>query len=293
MQPRLQNTIAKPVEFRGRGLFHGFDVKANVLPAAADTGIVFRRTDLVGSPDIPACCESITTVPRRTVLASADGVQVETVEHLMAALAGLQIDNCVVEIDAVEVPAYDGSCLDFCHGLLDAGLQQLDQPIAQLSIEERSEVKGDGSRQSLVIRPYIQRCAAFTYHLDYGIRSTIAAQVFSFELSTEAFVQQIAPARTFILESEIKALQSMGYGKHLTAKDIVVVGPKGVIDNELRWANEGVRHKILDCIGDLALSGLSFNGHITAFRSGHHLNHKMAKELVAMKTSAERFSRAA
>lgn len=293
MQPRLQNTIAKPVEFQGRGLFHGFDAHVTLLPAGPDTGIVFRRTDLVGSPDIPARCEFVTTVPRRTVLASAKGVQVETVEHLMAALSGLQVDNCIVEIDAVEVPAYDGSCLDFCNGVLESGIEQLDSPVNHFRIDRISEIRSGDGKQSLCARPYIHRCAAFTYHLDYGIRSDVAAQALSFELSPEEFVEQIAPARTFVLESEIRALQSMGYGRHLTAKDIVVIGPEGVIDNNLRWTNEGVRHKILDCIGDLALSGLSFSGHITAFRSGHHLNHEMARELVVMKETAGRASRAA
>ena len=292
MQPRLQNTIAKPVEFRGRGLFHGHDANVRLLPADVDTGVVFRRVDLADSPIIPARCEFVATVPRRTVLASAEGVQVETVEHLMSALTGLQVDNCIVEIDAIEVPAYDGSCLDFCRGILEAGIEELDSSIHCFSINRISEVRTGDGKQSLCARPYIHSCAAFTYHLDYGIRSDVAAQVLSFELCPEEFVKQIAPARTFVLESEIRALQSMGYGRHLTTKDIVI-GPNGVIDNELRWPNEGVRHKILDCIGDLALSGFAFFGHVTAFRSGHHLNHEMARELVVMKETAERASRAA
>jgi len=276
---RLQATITKPVQFTGRGLFHGLDVTATLIPAGAGVGVVFRRVDLDGESDIPATCSYVTTVPRRTVLASSKAATVETVEHLLAALAGLGVDNCIVEINAPEVPAFDGSCRDFCDGILKAGIQKLDDPVDCLNVNEVVTVRTADGRQSLTLRPYLYPCLAVTYHLDYGLNSAIASQVFSAEITPEYFYSDIAAARTFILESEIKALKSMGYGRHLTAKDIVVVGDSGVIDNQLRWANEGVRHKILDCIGDLSLSGKVLSGHVTAYRSGHHLNHELARKL--------------
>lgn len=293
MKPRFQNTIAKPVEFQGRGLFHGIDAKVTLRPADAGTGIVFKRIDLADCPDIPALCEFVATVPRRTVLVNGEGNSVETVEHLMAALAGLQVDNCIVEIDAPEVPAYDGSCVDFCRGILESGLQSLDQTAQVVNTDRKTTVKSSDGKQTLTLRPYVHSCPAFTYHLDYGARSMVSAQEFSIEITPESFFNEIAAARTFVLESEIKALQSMGYGTHLTAKDIVIVGNNGVVDNELRWQNEGVRHKILDCIGDLALSGRAFCGHVTACRSGHHLNHKLAAELTSMKLHSGLLVRAA
>lgn len=277
--PRPQQTISTPVSFSGRGLFHGIEVDIRLLPADADTGIVFRRIDLTDVPDIPAHWKYVQTVPRRTVIGVSEEVRVETIEHLMAALAGLQIDNCIVEINAPEVPAYDSSCRDFCDGILTAGVTQLDSPIRLNHIDRVLSVQSVNRQQSVVMRPYIRNCAAFTYHLDYGVRSPVEAQHYSVEITQETFLNEIAAARTFVLESEVKALQGMGYGRHLTAKDIVVVGDQGVIDNELRWQNEGARHKILDCIGDLALSQTPFFGHVTACRSGHHLNHQLAVQL--------------
>lgn len=282
MMPRPQNTIARTVEFRGRGLFHGIEAAVTIRPAADNTGIVFRRTDKSETPDIPALHQNVTRVPRRTVLEVVSGVQVETVEHIMSALAGLHVDNALIEIDAPEFPASDGSCIEFCHRILDAGLQPLTAPVNMTRVTQSMQVETPDGRQSLTIRPYIQNVAAFTYHLNYGVRSAIPPQAMSIEITPETFLKEIAAARTFVLESEIQALQSMGYGKHLTAADLVVVGPNGVIDNELRWQNEGVRHKILDCIGDLALSGRSFCGHVTACRSGHHLNHVLAARLHEM-----------
>ena len=276
---RLQTTLCKPVQFTGRGLFHGIDVTATLLPADAGTGVVFRRVDLVGEPDIPALCNYVATVPRRTVLAASKSATVETVEHLMAALAGLGVDNCLIEINAPEVPAFDGSCRDFCDGILEAGIQQLDVESDFLHVDHVVNVRTSDGRQSLTMRPYLHSCLAITYHLDYGLNSGVASQVFSAEITPEYFYQEISAARTFVLESEIKALQSMGFGRHLTAKDIVVIGDDGVLDNELRWSNEGVRHKILDCVGDLALSGKILAGLVTAYRSGHHLNHELAGKL--------------
>ena len=265
------------MEFHGRGLFHGYEVTARLVPAKADTGVVFRRTDLTEAPDIPARCEYLAKEPRRTVLESAVGVRVETVEHLMSALTAMQVDNCLVEINAPEVPSFDGSSLVFCDGILDAGLESQEPAAAYFAVDNVQSVQSSDRKQSLVARPYLFRCAAITYHLDYGRGSILPPQCLSVEITPEFFYENIAAARTFVLEQEIGALRQLGYGRHLTAKDIVVVGPHGIIDNQLRWPDEGVRHKILDCLGDLALCGRPFMGHVTACRSGHHLNHELAR----------------
>lgn len=285
---RPQQTLAKPVVFRGLSLFHGYHVTATVQPAAENRGIVFRRVDLNNVPDIPATVEFLAHVPRRTALASCKEAVVETVEHLMAALAGLQIDNCLVEVNAPELPSYDGSCRDFCDGFLEAGLVRQSAFAAVLPIRSAFSVRTSDGRQSLQIRPYAQPCAAITYQLHYGGRAAISAQMFSAELSPEFFYQEISAARTFVLESEIAALRKMGYGRHLTSKDIVVVSEDGSSENEFRWPDEAARHKLLDCVGDLALSGTAFFGHVTACRSGHHLNHELARRLSALKADAEK-----
>ncbi|MCA9082523.1 MAG: UDP-3-O-[3-hydroxymyristoyl] N-acetylglucosamine deacetylase [Planctomycetaceae bacterium] len=273
---RKQNTIRREACLTGVSLFHGFESRVRLLPAGAGHGIVFRRVDVREKPEMPARCHYLAKEPRRTVLQSVTGVRVETVEHLMAALAGLQVDNCIVEIDAPEVPSFDGSSRAFCDAILEAGIEAQDADCPMHCVSEVLAVQSSDRRQSLVARPYIFRCLSVTYHLDYGRRAVLPPQSLSVEISPEYFYEHLAAARTFVLESEIKALRQMGFGKHLTTKDIVVVGENGILDNQLRWSDEGVRHKILDCVGDLALCGRQICGHITACRSGHHLNHELA-----------------
>lgn len=279
----MQQTLARPALLSGVSLFHGFPSTVRLLPADSGTGIQFRRCDLSAPVDLPATCEFLTREPRRTVL-ERQGQRVETVEHLMAALAGLSIDNCVVEVDAPELPAFDGSCRPFCDAILDAGLQPQDQQAAVVRVGGVHQCQSRDRRQSLLLRPYLHSCRAITYHFDYGDQQLVLPQQYSVEISPQVFYEQISAARTFVLESEIAALKKMKYGLHLTAKDLLVFGRNGPIDNRLRWPDECVRHKILDCVGDLALSGTDFHGHITATRSGHHLNHEMAKVLSMMKT---------
>ena len=280
---RRQNTIAERVEFCGRGMFHGVEARVALLPAPADTGIVFRRTDLPGSPLIRASCDFIAKEPRRTVLTAAKGVCIETVEHLLAAMAGLQVDNCIVEINAPEVPGFDGSCRPFCDEILAVGTVSQGADVSSVVVSGIHTVQSSDRAQTLILRPYLYPCLAMTYHLDYGRNNPLPPQTMSAEISPEFFYSEISGARTFVLESEISMLRQMGYGKHLTARDLVVVGSDGIQDNSLRWPDEPVRHKILDCVGDLALAGASVCGHMTAYRSGHHLNHELARAITSLK----------
>jgi len=279
---RKQRTVAGPVRFHGRSLFHGYVVNATILPADSDTGIIFRRTDLVDVPDIPATTQYIAHVPRRTALAASKLATVETIEHLMAAMAGLHVDNCLIEIDAPEVPSYDGSCRDFCDGILEVGTTELDANARTVVIETTTTINSADGSQSLKLWPSSPDVGSVTYELSYGLDAPIADQEHTAILTPDHFYEHISNARTFVMESEISALQQMGYGKHLTAKDIVVVGESGIVDNELRYPDEAARHKVLDCIGDLALSGVHFAGHVKASRSGHHLNHELARVLSSL-----------
>ncbi|MEZ6126685.1 MAG: UDP-3-O-acyl-N-acetylglucosamine deacetylase [Planctomycetaceae bacterium] len=289
----VQKSLQTAAVFRGLSLFHGYDVTARCLPAEPDTGIVFRRTDLVGSDDIPAHVRNVARVPRRTAIQSSPNVIVETIEHLMAALAGLQIDNCVVEIDGPEVPSYDGSCRTFCDGLLQAGITEQGVPATCVRIGGNVSVSTSDGGQLLSLRPQLKSVMTVTYELDYGVDSPIQSQTVTADITPEAFYEQISAARTFVLEREITALKQMGYGRHLTAKDLVVVGDHGIIDNELRWPDEAARHKLLDCVGDLALCGVRFTGHVTASRSGHHLNHDLARTISSIESGQSTASRAA
>ncbi len=278
---RLQQTLAGPINLEGPGLFHGISARLRLLPADANHGIVFRRTDLPQTPRIPARHEFVLNAPRRTVLGHQSTPLVETIEHLMAALAGLQIDNCLVELDAPEVPSFDASSRIFCDAILETGIQKLSPPIASFDAATTLVEQGSGG-QSLVMRPYVKPLLAVTWHLDYGARAPIPAQVYSAEITPEIFVREIAAARTFVLESEITALKSLGYGKHLTDSDLLVCSADGTWNNRLRWQDECVRHKLLDCIGDLALSGYPLRGHVAAVRSGHKLNHQMAASIAEL-----------
>ena len=275
-----QQTLSRPALIAGQGLFHGVDVKVRLHPAEPGTGIVFSRVDMKNRPEVAAHVDNVRSAARRTVLASRSGAVVETVEHLMAALAGLQVDNCLVEIDAIEVPAVDGSSMPFCEAILAAGLIQQSPTRSLLSVEHSQGVNDRAGEQWIEVIPAHDGNATVDYRLDYGPEAVISSQSFSVELTPEAFLRDIAAARTFILQDEVAALQQMGFGRHLTSRDLVVFDADGsVIDNKLRWPDEPVRHKILDCIGDLALSGRIYVGRVVARRSGHKLNHVMAKTL--------------
>ena len=275
---RMQRTIARPAEVSGFGFFGGLDVTLRFLPAGADHGIAFQRVDLTGTPPVAAVIDNAIDLPRRTAI-EADGIRVEMIEHVMAALAGLQIDNCLVRLDTPEPPGSDGSCREFCEALLDAGLVEQDQPARVLAVRHAVTRTSADVQSDIRSRPHARRVEAITYQLDYGTRSPIKPQSLSFELDAAAFVNEIAFARTFVLDDEVASLRRMGFGRRVTSGDILVFNRDGVIDNQMRVPDECVRHKILDCIGDLALLGHRVDGHFTAWRSGHRLNREMVREL--------------
>ncbi len=271
----VQCTLAGVVKLSGAGLFHGVNANVQLLPGSENSGVIFRRTDLSGRPEVLATVENVASAARRTVLA-ANGAKVETVEHLMAALCGLAIDNCVVEIDGPEVPAMDGSCLPFCEAILETGIDKQSAMRRLCRIREAHAAAGDGGER-IEVTPLHQPVSSICYQLDYGTHSPVPVCSFTVSLTPDEFMQEIAGARTFIQEDEIELLRRMGFGRHLTSRDIVVFNNDGTItDNELRWPDEPVRHKILDCIGDLALCGSPFVAQVIAKKTGHRLNHVMA-----------------
>ena len=278
MIQRCQRTLIRPAEYRGFGFLTGADITMSCLPADENYGIRFQRMDLTGTEPIPARLENVVPRQRRTAI-SRGGATVELIEHTMAALAGLQIDNCLVQLDAPEPPGADGSCLPFVQTLLDAGIveQFARREILVIRHDSRTQSPADGSEIS--VGPVFRRTLVVSYELDYGPRSPIKPQLLTFEFSPETFVANIAFARTFILQSEVAALQAKGYGSRVTEKDLLIFGPSGVIGNELRTADECARHKILDCIGDFALLGCDVHGHFRAYRSGHNLNHAICQQV--------------
>lgn len=279
MPHRMQRTLARPAVYRGFGFLTGAEITLTCRPADEDAGIAFQRLDLPGTAPIPASLEFVVPRQRRTAI-SAGGATVEMIEHVMAALAGLQIDNCLVQLDAPEPPGADGSSLPFVQALLEAGVVEQSAPRDVLVIDSESRVSGEqGESGEISAGPVPRRTLVITYELDYGPRSPIRPQQHTFEFSPELFVTNLAFARTFLLEAEAQALKAQGYGARVTERDLLIFGPHGPIGNELRAVDECVRHKILDCVGDFALLGCDVHGHFRAFRSGHALNHAICRRV--------------
>jgi UDP-3-O-acyl N-acetylglucosamine deacetylase len=275
---RKQQTIARPAEVRGFGLFHGADVTVRFHPAEPDTGVVFRRADLPGRPGIPARLEQVVPSQHRTAIRCGDA-SVETIEHVMAALAGLQVDNAIVEIDAGECPNCDGSSRRFVEALCAAGIVQQDRMRGALRVEQPFVVRCEDGLLA-VFPPSQSGGLTVSYDLDYGPGSPIPAQSFCVALSPDSFREEIAASRTFLPESEAMALRAAGIGIRTTAADLLVFGREGVVGNSLRCSNECARHKVLDLIGDLALLGADLHGFVIATRSGHRANAELGRLLL-------------
>lgn len=274
---RKQQTIAREAGVRGIGFVTEADVSLRFKPAGPDTGIVFRRVDLPGTPDVPAQVGHVVPRHRRTTLQRGTAI-IEMVEHVMAALAGLRVDNCVIEVDAAETPGCDGSSHAFVEALAEAGLVEQDRPRAALVIDRPITVRE--GQAVLTAYPGMADGLVLSYNLDFGPRSPIGRQSRFIELTPEDFRVEIAGSRTFLLEPEALALRDSGLGNRLSESDLLVFGPDGPINNTLRFPDECVRHKLLDMIGDLALAGRDLVGHVVAHRSGHQLNAQLVREVL-------------
>jgi UDP-3-O-[3-hydroxymyristoyl] N-acetylglucosamine deacetylase/3-hydroxyacyl-[acyl-carrier-protein] dehydratase len=280
---RSQRTIARAAEVRGFGFFEGADVTLRFVPADPDTGVVFVRTDLPGRPAVPARVDTVVPSNRRTTIRQGTAT-VTLIEHVMAALAGLTIDNCIVEIDAPECPGCDGSSRAFVEALDQAGIIEQDRQRLALVLEKSvAVVEGDAV---LAAHPGTPGGLTLSYHLDYGRQSPISAQSFSVSLSPQSFREELAHSRTFLLETETAGLRAAGIGTRATAADLLIFGADGVIGNQLRYPDECVRHKVLDLVGDLALLGVDLQGFVAAHRSGHQTNHALSRRLLAQMNTA-------
>lgn len=276
--PRRQRTLERAVEMSGIGFFTNADVTISFHPQAEGMGISFQRTDLKSTGPVQARIENVIRKERRTAI-SQNGVTVELIEHVMAALAGLQIDNCLVRLNAPEPPGCDGSSLDFVQCLLDGGIVEQNAYRDLIVVTQPQAIVTENDSVALSASPISRHGLVITYELDYGPRSPIKPQSFSLEVTPETFITLVAFARTFVAEEEVKYLQSQGYGQRVTEKDLLIFGPDGPIGNALRTRDECVRHKILDCIGDFALIGCDLHGHFRAFRTGHHHNHQIIERI--------------
>ncbi len=283
-----RRTVAGPARVRGAGLFSGAPAEVVIHP---DThGIVFRRTDLPGSPTIPANPAAIVDDPRRfglplpvparstTLTAGPGGPVVLTVEHILSALFGLGITDARVDLDGPEIPIGDGSAGAFVDALVAAGTSEIgpgNQPI----VPAESVTVGDERVGTVTAAPRARPGCSFRYELDYGPGAPIPAQAAQWSPGDD-YAAAVAPARTFCLAAEAEAMRAAGLFSKLTPRDMLVIGPSGPIENAYRFPDEPARHKLLDLIGDLALAGGPIQADFVARRSGHALNHALCRALV-------------
>lgn len=291
IQDRCQQTIAAPVEVQGVGYITGKNVRLRFRPAPASTGVVFVRTDLGPHACIPARLDNVTGTARRTTLGQAP-VQVGLVEHVLAALSGLRIDNCYVELDAPEPPGLDGSARPFVQALLQAGATIQTDRRAICTVARPVTLHAKDA--TITLHPTDKYEMRVSYLLDYGPESPIPWQMCTQTITPGSFAAQVAPCRTFVTEEEAMMLRSQGLGPRTTVSDLLVFGRRGPIGNQTRFGNEPARHKILDILGDLALLGCDLIGHIVAYRTGHPHNVQLAQLLsLQMQTVLPRQRRAA
>jgi UDP-3-O-acyl N-acetylglucosamine deacetylase len=273
---RHQRTIARPAIVEGIGYLTGQDVRLRFRPAPASTGVVFVRTDLGPGACVPACVDQVTGTNRRTTLGHPP-VSIGLVEHVMAALSGLHIDNCFVELNAPEPPGLDGSADAFVRALTQAGIVMQSERRGIWAVDRPIVVSSQGA--TLALHPATQPGLRISYLLNYGLTSPIAQQIHTMDFTPGSFARGIARCRTFLLEEEAIALLKQGLGKRTQISDLLVFGRRGPIDNRLRFADEPARHKVLDILGDLALLGQDLHGHVVAYRSGHPLNVDLVRAL--------------
>ncbi|MBK8976417.1 MAG: UDP-3-O-[3-hydroxymyristoyl] N-acetylglucosamine deacetylase [Planctomycetes bacterium] len=264
--------------FRGVGLHTGRETTMELRPAEAGTGIVFVRTDVEGEPTVRAATAYLKTRERRTCLHHGQA-EVFTVEHLLATLWALRVDNCEVMIDGEEAPGMDGSAREFVDAIRAAGIVEQRATRSTFRVSEPIYVRdGDASLVALPGDGGLQ----IDYNLDYpnGVGTLSSRrQTVSFRLSPETFAEQIAPARTFVFEHEVEPLVAAGLGKGANYQNTLVLGPGGVKENTLRTEDEPSRHKVLDLIGDLSIVSVDLDAHVIATRSGHGLNMQLVQAL--------------
>ncbi len=280
-----QKTIANETSVQGRGLFGGLLVNLRFLPAQPNSGIVFVRVDLDEPVTIPAYIDSVVSRDHRTALQIGEA-EVQTVEHCLATLNALGIDNIIIELDGPELPNLDGSCDLFTNAIRTAGIVEQDAPKNELVITEPIVVEEDGA--VIYALPEDNNKLNVIYDLDYSDVTAIGKQVWGCQIDEENFVREISSARTFLRQAEAEAFQARGVGSHLTTKDILVVGDDGPVENEFRFDRECARHKVADLLGDIMLLGRPIRGRIVAYRSGHLTNHALVRKLINWAERQER-----
>lgn len=271
---RLQRTIRKELVFDGTGLHSGRDVTMRLKPAPRDSGVVFYRVDR--GVAINANISTVSDTSFATTL-RAGGSRIGTVEHILAAVYGLGIDNLLIEVNGPEVPILDGSSAGFVERIMEAGLARQASNRPYIKVVKPFAVK-DGHAEIAVI-PYDGRLMTYQIHFDHPL---LGFQKMSLELDRQSFIRELAPARTFGFLKDVKYLRSLGLAKGGSLENAVIVGKDRILNSSgLRFKDEFIRHKMLDFIGDISLSGFPIQGHFVVSRSGHTANANFLRQLLA------------
>src|SRR2546425_9291638 len=268
-----QRTLRRQLSCSGIGLHSGNKVNLTLKPAPADSGRRFRRTDM-GDYEVPATVHNLAGIQLATGLARNE-VSVETVEHLLAALVSVGIDNVAIELNSPEVPIMDGSAAPFIYLIHEAGVRRLPVPRKYLKIVRPIAISRGDKRIAL----YPSEHFKVTYSISYD-HPLLRHQSRTLRVSEGSFVDEIAPARTFTFLKDVEMLRQNGLALGGSLENAVVLGETGVLNNALRFEDEFVRHKILDAIGDLALVGYPVIGHLVAHRAGHALHTEFAVKIL-------------
>ena len=280
--PTYQRTLCSDVGFSGVGLHSGKTVHLMLKPAPVNYGIKFVRKDLPNDPTIPARFNCVVDTSLATVI-GADGVIVSTIEHLMSCLAGLSIDNVVVELDSDEVPVMDGSAGPFTRRIMAAGICEQTAARHFFILKEPIELEQDGK----FVGAYPDTTFKITCNIDFE-HPLIRRQSCTIEVVDFIFEREISGARTFGFLHEVEHLKRYGLARGGSLDNAVVIHDKGILNKEgLRYSDEFVRHKLLDCIGDFSLLGMPILGHIVTHKSGHAFNHAFLENFFKSKASWE------
>jgi UDP-3-O-[3-hydroxymyristoyl] N-acetylglucosamine deacetylase len=269
----LQHTLRRPISCVGIGLHSGNKVTLSLKPAPADSGVRFRRTD-IGHHEVPATVHNLAGIQLATGLASEE-VSVETVEHLLAALVSVGVDNVLIELNSPEVPIMDGSAAPFIYLIHEAGVKSLQVARKYLKIIRPIAISRGDKRIALYPSDHFK----VTYSVSYD-HPLLRHQSRTLRITEESFLEHIAPARTFTFLNDVEMLRQNGLALGGSLENAIVLGETGVLNNPLRFEDEFVRHKILDAIGDLALVGYPVIGHLVAHRAGHALHTEFAAKIL-------------
>ncbi len=277
----LQHTLKSVINIEGIGLHSGEKVNLSLKPAEVDRGIVFIRSDLAGSPEIPAVFENVINTRLATTLGQGKA-SISTIEHLVAAIQGLGIDNILCEVDGAEIPILDGSAMGFCEAIKSTGIQTQLRPRKILKIKKRVELKID--EKWAVVEPSDQLELHATIEWDHPM---IGFQVFRYNEMDNGFLE-VAGARTFGFLKDVEGLRRMGLAQGGSLDNAVVLDEYRILNSEgLRYPDEFVRHKVLDSIGDLRLSGFTIHGRFQLHRSGHDLHYQLLREIFSQPQNFE------